>query len=1167
MANQVEQEFYLTRFTNANGVLTKELSMQHGKIQSEAPKMVTGIAEKVKLTLSQLPDFIANLQPNQCFAPGVMDTDHERVEVLTLKEFERRGYEYPVHVDETGVYGTRSAKSMTQKGPSLIFFDHDTDQFAKIKVRTPEEFLQHLDKAAPELDILNTNFVRTYSTSTSLFDKATGKEIRPADGFHIYMLVKSGEDIARFSEHLEKRCWLAGLGHIKISANGSRLPRTVFDTAVHQPERLCFEAGAFIKESESFYQDLPLGEINYREQPMLFTKKLKSLRPYQENEFHRAVEVEKTSEAVVARVEELREITIQRLVHSSHYSNGRLDRKEAEQIVRAHENMILHPEDLLEFEDGRVTSVLEAYLNPTLYDQAQLKDPLRPEKGFSKAKFYANAGQYGDYNPTIHSFVSGERNFELREAIEMFMRKQVETDSELEQYDSKAVVLNERYLPEIELQPGVTLIQSDKGTGKTQMVRKQVTEYTGRVIAISHLISLVSNLSKQFKLADYNEIENEQIHTLRMQQRLGICLNSIYKLQGQTYDVVILDEVCQLLRALKASTVDKPAACLKALRDIIANAKMVVCMDADLNREFVEMMLEPDFGLITKEMQINVVINEYKPAAMQGRQVTLYQDPEGKADHVAFNESLVNWGKQNGLFYASNSKVDVIKKASIMIDQLGGDGEIEREHFMTEIGDRRIITVTSNNSQTEDVQNFIRNLNDNLRPTDIFMASPSMGTGHSIDALDSGAVFERTFCYFTKMAGNLPSDCAQHMSRVRECKNYHVVYVDNSRRFPIAPLEIVQKEIYGNRNTIDNKLNVKFLSEYDFATERLKINDHGWADWYGQLKAYENNKLNQFSKNLIEGLKSEGYIINNMYDLATADGRALNRVLNELSDKIKDLERAKLRETELISDEEYEVLENQTHKSSEEQRQLLKKRQSRLFGLEAGKDLNELVTMSTQALNGRRNALMLGASNDTLFMLDMMNRVDLKRADKDKTAFADRQLLGRGFLSFFGVSFLNDVPSYDGRQVTPMVSFEAFEFLLNQRRDLEILMHIKMPPCYEEKEKHDFVKRVLKSLGMKFTRVKRRTLQGLVDDLFLDNHRIERMRQDILTAKQHSQSSMFTGIEEIPGNLKAYVFQFLAGTPEISELHPYMSKLDPLVRDRLMTLLQEKLFMTDTQVA
>lgn len=1167
MANQVEQQFYLTLFTNSTGVLTKELKMQHGKIVSEAPKMVTGTAQKVQLTLSQLPDFIKSLKPNQCFTPGVMDTEHEFVEVLTSKEFERRGYEYPVHVDATGVYGTRSSKSMVNKGPSLILFDYDKDEHAKISIKGPDEFLKYLSEAVPELELNNTDYIRTYSTSTSLFDRATDKVIRPADGFHIYMLVDKGEDIARFGKMLEKRCWMAGMGHIKVSASGGRLPRTIFDTSVFQPERLCFEAGAFIRPSESFYQKLPKGEINRRGHRTVSTKKLKDYTPTQDKEFRRVVEMEKQSETVIARVSEFREIQVQRIVNTTHYTQKPLSRGEAEKIVKAHENKILHPADRLEFEDGRVTTVLEAFLNPVLYDGAQLQDPLRPDKGFSKAKFYANAGRYGDYNPTIHSFVEGERNFELRESLEMFMSKSEETESKLEEYDDKALIVNQRYLPELRLRSGVTLVKSEKGTGKTYMLKQQVQQYEGRVLAVSQLISLVNSLSKQFNLADYNEIENEQLHTLRMQKRLGICLNSIYKLQGQTYDIVIMDEVCQLIRAIKASTVDKPAACLKVLREIIAGAKYIVCMDADLNKDFVELMRDRDFGILPFDIPINVIINKYRPAKEQNRKVTLYQDTDGKGDTASFVEALVNEAKVSGLFYASNSKVDVLKKAATIIEELGGDGGIEQEHFITEVNGRRIITITSNNSQTADVQTFIRDLNNNLRDEDIFMSSPSMGTGHSIDATEMGARFNKTFAFFTKMAGNLPSDCLQHMSRVRECRDYHIMYLDNARRYPTSPLEIVQKEIYGSRNTIDNKLCVQFISEYDYATERLKINDHGWSDWYGQLKSFENNKLNHFSKNLIEALTHEGYTIDTLYTLATDDGYNLKMLMEELKDQIKEVERQKLREAELLTDEEFELLDNQTLKSAEDQRLLLKKRQSRLFGLPAGDELNDVVTMSTQALNARRRGLLLGANNDDLFLIDMLNRFDKKRADKDKTAFADHQGLGRGFLFHFGVTFVSDIPHYDGREINAIAKAQAFDFLLANKRDLEILHGVRMPLCDTDKKREDFVRRVLTSFGLKYRREKFRTGTQTAYRYYLDEERLGRWVDDVVRAKEFSSSTMYTGLEEVPGNLKAYVFQALAGSPQVSELYPYISKLHPVVQNRLVTLLNNKIFNLTANVA
>lgn len=1166
MANQ-EQPFYLTLFTNSNGVLTKELKMQHGKISSDAPKMYTGLAKRVKLTLSELPDFIANLQTNQCFAPGIMDTDHDTVEVLTSKAFERRGYNYPVHEDETGVYGTRSANSMVHKGPSLILFDYDKDDHARIKIKGPEDFLTNLDKAVPELKIRKADYVRTYSTSTSLFEKGTDKVIRPADGFHLYMLVDHGEDIGRFGKLLEKRCWLAGMGHIKVSASGARLSRTIFDTSVHQPERLCFEAGAFIRDGESFYQKLPKGELNLFGQATLNTKKLKDLDPIKEKEYRRSVEVEKQSDLVVGLVSEFRDIKVQKLVNTTHYTQAPLSKEDAEKIVLAHENHILHPQDTLEFEDGRVTTVLEAFLNPVNYDGAQLQDPLRPEKGYSKAKFYANGGSYGDYNPTIHSFVEGERNFELREAIEMFMSRREETESQLEVFDNKTVIVNERYFPSLSLKPGITLIKGEKGTGKTQLVKGQIENFQGRILAVCHLVSLTSSSAENYGLADYNEVENEQLHTLRMQKRLGICLNSIYKLQGQTYDIVILDEICQAIRAIKANTVDKPAACLRTLRDIIAGAKFVVCMDADLTKEFVDLMRNPDFGIIPPTARINVVINQYKPAEVQKRQVTLYQDPDGRGDASAFIEALVTEARERGLFYASNSKMDVLRKASTLITSLGGDGELEHEHFITEVAGRRVITVTSNNSQTSEVQAFIKDLNSNLLGEDIFLSSPSMGTGHSIDATEAGAKFEKTFGFFTKMAGNLPSDCLQHLSRVRECTDFHIMYLDNARRYPTSALEIVQKEVFGGRNTIDNKLRVQFIHEYDYATERLKINDYGWSDWYGELKSYENNKLNQFSKNLIDALKTEGYTVNNLYNLASPIGYELKQLMDELSDQIRELEREKLRQAELISDEEYELLETQTLKNSDEQRKLLKKRQARLFGLEAGETLNEVVTMSTQALNGRRNGLKMGADNDNLFLIDIMNRVDKKRADKDKTAFADHQNLCRGFLSYLGVEFEDNLPMYDGREINALMKHQAFDFLLANSRDLEVLHGMRIPVCDTNKKREDFVRRMLTSLGLKYQRVRQRTEGGNTYRYYLSRDRLKRWVDDLERAQQHSTSAMFTGVDEMPGNLKAYVFQELAGASEVSELHPYMSKLDPEVKARIINIMNLRLFSVTANVA
>ena len=102
---------------------------------------------------------------------------------------------------------------------------------------------------------------------------------------------------------------------------------------------------------------------------------------------------------------------------------------------------------------------------------------------------------------------------------------------------------------------------------------------------------------------------------------------------------------------------------------------------------------------------------------------------------------------------------------------------------------------------------------------------------------------------------------------------------------------------------------------------------------------------------------------------------------------------------------------------------------------------------------------------------------------------------------------------------------------------------------------------------MKYRREKKRVGVRSVYKYYLDDERFNRWVEDVRRAKELSHSTMFTGLEEVPGNLKAYVFQALAGSPQVSELHPYISKLHPEIQNRLISLLNNKLFVVTTNVA
>lgn len=1118
----------LTVFTSKKGVLTKTITRHHGKFHSEAPKLNTGLARTVWVKLIDLPEFIKSLKISECFTLGVFDLSDEVTEVLTVGEFDSRGYSYPLEFNPTGRYGTRTKKAMQQSQRTLLFFDYDPDPSDPNIIEKPEQFISLLDKAVPELSLVDTTYVRTYSTSRGLYRKSDDTCLRPANGFHIYFEIEDGDDIERFTKMLERRCWNSGLGHIKISSNGQLLERVIFDKAVFQPERMCFEAGAFIPEDQDFYQKLP--DAEYIEKPLqvLDTHKVVDLTVDELRDIEMKIAKIKHSGRVQDLLVSYRERASQQKMAQAHLTGRLMTRREAYEQVVNEEQLLLHPEDVLYFADGRTSTVRNSLIHSEEYDGCGLKDPIRLDKGYSKAKFYANRDQAQIPHPAIHSFINGGRIFKLEDAVEYYDNREKIEQSSLASLCDMPEVVDSKYLPDFELKKGLTLIKSAKGTGKTTALAKRISpDQVARAINISQLVSLVGALCIKFELDNYNDLQSEEGRSLHTAARLGICLNSVHKIRGNRYDVVILDEFTQLLRAIKSSTVRYPAACLQVIKEVIAAADYVVCMDADLTPEYVEMFRHPEFGLISNDVKINVVENLYRPPAVEERQVVLYQDFQDKPDHAAFTEKVVDTGikEGKGFFYAGNSKGDVIKKASLLVGQLGGDEILEEEHFITEVGGRRVITITSNNSQLKETQDFIKNLNHELRPDDMFLSSPSMGTGHSIDTVDGLPLFDICFGYFTSRAGNLPSDCTQHISRVRGCKNLHVIFTQVNLNLSEDKTILMNQHIYGRSNMVDSMSAFNKFGKHvmDKMTNSFKYEDFGYANWYVDLTSHENKIKNRFGLNLLIQLETEGYHIDRNYCLDyTGNGRGHLAEMKLTAEAMKELERERLWETPLVSDHEFEGLKECIYQTPEEKRKLFKKRQANYFGFEEDSVLlNQIVTSSAVRLSGLKAGVMLGADPIHLFVMDVNNRLDHTRADKDKSAYNKHYGVLKFALSKLGVTVVNGLLESDGRAIRHENKYLFTEAVLERSMELKILHGLSSSADTEEKMVA-FASRFLTSVGLKFVTKQVREDGVHVRFSRIDPEALALLNLLIAQAQKASKAPIFNEIDELSVGLYAY---------------------------------------------
>lgn len=1137
----------LTKFT---GPLTKQLSLKNGKVHSDSSecRMHNGLAERIKIPFDQLPYVFSNLTHHQAVATGWVNAEPNEIEIVTREKFENHNYTYPAHITAQGNYATRTLNSFCQTGASLVMFDHDHDVNSPYNADTPEEFIKLLAKVIPNFD--QTTFIRTYSTSSSIYHSETGECLRPADGFHIYMVVPDGSDLQRFGEVLEKRLWLAGLGYIKVSQrNASLLKRTIVDTAVFSPERLIFEAGAVILPGEKLVQRLPLPELKVKQFAYLDTHSVLDLTDDEEEAYKAAIKACQDSDLVQQIKAQVKDGLTEEYIEQARRQGRILSKRAAAKMVDGLEKHILPPFHPIMFSDGTQVSILELMSNPAKWDGRSCFDPLRPDKGPDRAKFFANAEQVL-INPVVYSFVEGGRTFVLRESLKLLSQQtSVENSEDLREVSEHFETQNNRFLEPIQLREGWTFIKSDKGTGKTKTVSELIKTQDVSVLAITHRVSLTQSLSRDFDLACYNEKDVASNHVLRSQKRLGICYDSLHKIAGQVYDIVILDEVTQLMRHTKSLSVKNKFICLNVLRAILMNARFVIAMDADLSLPYIEILRAELGGCVRPHSQMSVVINQYKPAKAQNRQAKVYEKADGKPHERGWEEALINYLKDgNGTFVATNARVHTYNLANMIAKELGHtlEAPITAGHFITEIPGHRIITITSDNTGEEAVTDFVTNLNTRLLPTDILIASPSVGTGVSIDAVEGVPKFNRTFGRFTRRAGNISGDCMQHLSRVRECRHFDLVILDTKEIEPVDATVIIEDTIIKKLKLIDRQVSSFDLNFCPFRRQYVFM-DGNWAKWFGDLTALENTDRNDFNENLINRLKDEGYNVEthvpNMTDKRIEELNEKNKVLAQ---ERKDYDVKLLQEATLITDEELESLEKDIQLSMEEKRQIKKRKVADTFGAYDDDTLNPLLALSNEGLSSRRNGLMLGMNGETLFVMDLINRLDPEKQHIEKTAYYAKWQLIWHIASLVGISLDDEgLPKHCEMLITDDIRNAIYESLWEQRADVKILLGISMKFCkpLQFAERARYVGKVLSVCGFKLKRRKISATQYIYE---VDPTRFNELKSDIERARTHCPGNSYKTLITVPKFLVSYVAQWAAGTPDrVKQIHSYVSRLQP----------------------
>lgn len=379
------QDYPLVSFTTVSSetlYMTKTYSYDQasdGLIKERAGSPVDGTFYRVdNLSLYDLFENFGHLTTKEALIHGTIK-DHEQVCICTKDQ--------PID----GCM-TRTKDNFSYPDNALMLFDHDPSDRG-YKISSADNFIDTLELIDPQLK----SCAYCYKSSASSGIRLNGKLLNDNTGIHVYLVIPGGQ-LKSYVEILFKRCILNDLGHIFISKNGRKYVRTIFDAAVHGPERIDYIASAIINKPLEI--DEPVSSS--RPGNSIDGSLLSRLTPEEE------VSYQDKSKKLLSDAEDDAFDVLYNYVKDQSKITGIA----AERLMKFHamgdqgEIDFDHP---LTKDNGTQFSFSDVVADPDKYKNLSMPDPFDPGDGPSKAQLYIN----DDGTIVINSFAHGGTVYRL----------------------------------------------------------------------------------------------------------------------------------------------------------------------------------------------------------------------------------------------------------------------------------------------------------------------------------------------------------------------------------------------------------------------------------------------------------------------------------------------------------------------------------------------------------------------------------------------------------------------------------------------------------------------------------------------------------------------------------------------------------------------------------
>ena len=374
-----------------------------------------------------------------------------------------------------------------------------------------------------------------------------------------------------------------------------------------------------------------------------------------------------------------------------------------------------------------------------------------------------------------------------------------------------------------ELLPGLTLVISEKGTGKTEGLPSLVAN-SPSVLLIGHRRALIRGTCNRLDLDCY-------LDSPRNLNRYGICLDSLMKIPGNVrYDTIVLDKSEQVLAHFLAETMGHKSGrrdrIFVEFRRLISQARCVIALDADLG-----WVTFHTLSRICGAKPIRIWLNEDKPS--RGKEIELF---DSESHLIAEIHQAAADGKR--CFITSNAKRKIERLSTVLAKRFP---------------EKRQIVITSDTVNQEDVKNFIANPKARAAEYDLIFTSPSLGTGIDITFPDEAELIDIVFGLFE---GQLTThfDFDQQLARVRQPKAVKVWITPQRFRFE-TNFDVVKRDIM-KRSLFKN-----VLVGYSDDGEPEYVEDDPFIEMASLIQSEQRASKNNLKDNFIRYKEKQGFIV------------------------------------------------------------------------------------------------------------------------------------------------------------------------------------------------------------------------------------------------------------------------------------------------------------------